>query len=832
MEAKLREGVEGRELLVSILTLLNARTLHSGVMETILGRVKDFAGCDAVGIRLCKGDDFPFCFSQGFPDEFIHAEDSICLRDDSGEIVRDSDAKPLLDGVYGKVIRQETDPSLDFFTEGGSFWTNALSKLLASEQAVEPGLAARAGCTSHTYQSVVLSPLRSGGEVIGLLQLNDSRENCFTLESVEFLELVAGMIVAVCTRVEEIAASERARDELKEQVAQRTQELSTARLSLEKEIQDRKIVEQELVMSQERLKLAMEAANLGSWDWNLDTDEVYFDERWTQMFGSSAEARASDFRSWQNRIHRDDKLKVFKTLARHLENHSQYFEVEYRLKTRSGKWRWILDRGKVVHANDLGRPVRMAGIVLDITHRKEIEEELHRTAERFRGIFDSARDCIFLKNSRHQYTHVNPAFATMVGCPESDIIGWTDSDLYDPQSAKNLRRVDERVLHGESVEQEHTRLIHRVPRTFLDTKVPMSDSTGKIVGILGISREITDRKRTEPDVSGTVSGIEAPVMLATMRSVRLAAETDIIVLLMGESGVGKDHLARYIHDNSKLAGGPFFSINCAAVTQELAEAELFGYEAGAFTGARGPKRGLLELAEGGTILLNEIGDLSLPLQAKLLTFLDTRQFTRVGGVKLLTVHARLIAATNRNLGEEVSEGRFRRDLFYRFDVFTIRVPPLRERVEDISHLVLRMTEELSNKMGLDSVAQIDPEALHSLEEYPWPGNVRELRNVLERALILCDKKRITADDLSINQRSQQLGEGKTWSYTIAFPENQTINDVTMDVKRHLVTEALRRTGGSRKRAAELLGISPDSLKHYLQIFDLHRIIPFQPRLTV
>jgi transcriptional regulator with PAS, ATPase and Fis domain len=263
------------------------------------------------------------------------------------------------------------------------------------------------------------------------------------------------------------------------------------------------------------------------------------------------------------------------------------------------------------------------------------------------------------------------------------------------------------------------------------------------------------------------------------------------------------------------------------VTPELAESELFGYESGAFTGSKGPKRGLLELAEGGTILLNEIGELSPSLQAKLLTFLDTRQFTRVGGVKLFTVNARLIAATNRNLEKEVKLNRFRQDLFYRLDVFSIEVPPLRQRVEDIPALVGDILRDLASKLGLDSVPSLDTKALKALESYPWPGNVRELRNVLERALILCDKKRISREDLTLNAKFKTKAVGQEWSVTFGFPENETINDMTMNLKRHLVVEALRRSQGSRKQAAALLGISPDSLKHYMHIFDLFNMTHLQ-----
>lgn len=170
----------------------------------------------------------------------------------------------------------------------------------------------------------------------------------------------------------------------------------------------------------------------------------------------------------------------------------------------------------------------------------------------------------------------------------------------------------------------------------------------------------------------------SPVMQTVLAACREAAGTDSLVLLLGESGSGKDYLARYIHNHSKRAVGPYLSINCAAVPEELAESELFGHEHGAFTGTQGRKRGLLELAENGTLLLNEIGDLSLRLQAKLLTFLDTRKFTRVGGEKEVSVNARIIVATNRDLEKEAATGRFRQDLFYRLNVLSIEVPPLRE----------------------------------------------------------------------------------------------------------------------------------------------------------
>jgi two-component system response regulator AtoC len=223
----------------------------------------------------------------------------------------------------------------------------------------------------------------------------------------------------------------------------------------------------------------------------------------------------------------------------------------------------------------------------------------------------------------------------------------------------------------------------------------------------------------------------------------------------------------------------------------------------------------LELAEGGTLLLNEIGELSLSLQAKLLTFLDTRQFTRVGGEKNVSVSARLIAATNRDLEQEVEAGRFRRDLFYRLNVISVVVPPLRERREDIPIIANEIMMHLRHELQLPGMPYLDSSVMNALVNYSWPGNVRELRNVLERALMLSDGVSIDPSHLGFD------GLAKTdWTITVSFPEDRSLNDVTREVKSSLVDEALRRAGGSRQGAARLLGISRYSLKHYMNSLDL------------
>ncbi|MCA1960981.1 MAG: sigma 54-interacting transcriptional regulator [Desulfomonile sp.] len=455
-------------------------------------------------------------------------------------------------------------------------------------------------------------------------------------------------------------------------------------------------------------------------------------------------------------------------------------------------------------------------LVKEVEERKRAEEALRESEQRFRTIFETATDCIFIKDRFLRYTHVNPAMENLFHRPRSSIVGRTDEELYGKHTARRLAVIDRRVLEGETIEDEHTRPVNGVLTTFLETKMPLVDASGNVTGLCGIARNITDRKRIAPSAVVQTADYPSRTMRAVMDRARLVAAQDTIVLLLGESGSGKDYLANYIHAASDRANGPLFAINCASVAPEIAESELFGHEAGAFTGAQARKRGLLELAEGGTIFLNEIGELSPRLQAKLLAFLDTKTFTRVGGEKTISVNARLIAATNRDLEDEAVKGNFRRDLFYRLNVISIKVPPLRERKEDIPLLVEQITAELQKEIRLVSPPEFSKDVMDALAAYDWPGNVRELRNVLERALIISGGGRITPEVLGMKPA------GNDWTFVTAFPEGSTLNDATRELKRSMVTEALRRAGGSPSSAARLLGISRNSLNHYISSLRIKR----------
>jgi DNA-binding NtrC family response regulator len=303
-------------------------------------------------------------------------------------------------------------------------------------------------------------------------------------------------------------------------------------------------------------------------------------------------------------------------------------------------------------------------------------------------------------------------------------------------------------------------------------------------------------------------------MLAVIKQAAKIASTDGIVLLTGESGSGKDYLARWIHNQSLRSSSPYFAVNCAALSAELAESELFGHEAGSFTGARGRKRGMLELAEGGTLLLNEIGELPLPLQSKLLTFLDTRSFLRVGGERSITVDARLMAATHRDLGDEASQGRFLEPLYHRLNVFNIKIPPLRERAEDMPILVDTLIAQLAKQMQLSEVPVLDPSLVQGLNAYKWPGNVRELRNVIERALMLWDGEYF---ELKLPAKTS---DDEKWSCDLPFPSYWKLREVTDEITKSMVMQALRRTGGNKKEAAKMLGTSRDALYRYIKRFGI------------
>jgi transcriptional regulator with GAF, ATPase, and Fis domain len=292
---------------------------------------------------------------------------------------------------------------------------------------------------------------------------------------------------------------------------------------------------------------------------------------------------------------------------------------------------------------------------------------------------------------------------------------------------------------------------------------------------------------------------ESAPMRAVYECIRKVAPRDSTVLICGETGTGKELAARAVHQNSPRASRPFLAVNCAALTESLLESELFGHEKGAFTGAVVLKKGKFEVADGGTIFLDEIGELAPALQAKLLRALQHHEFERVGGTRAITVNVRLIAATNQDLQAAVAAGRFRQDLWYRLNVVGLTMPPLRARRADIPMLAAHFAA----KYGRGRAIELSRDALDALRAYDWPGNVRELENAIERAVVLGYSDRIVADDLP---------ETVLESSSATRPrEGTAYHQTVLDVKRRLILDAIDRSGGNYTAAARLLGINPTYL---------------------
>lgn len=293
---------------------------------------------------------------------------------------------------------------------------------------------------------------------------------------------------------------------------------------------------------------------------------------------------------------------------------------------------------------------------------------------------------------------------------------------------------------------------------------------------------------------------------------KIAGAEHVPVLICGESGCGKERVARTIHCGSPRAAGPWVTLNCSALPENLLESEMFGYEKGAFTDARQLKRGLLELADGGTLFLDEIGDLALTLQPKLLRVLETQTFRRLGGNREISVDVRFVAATHRNLPEMVKNGQFREDLYYRLNVGAIDVPPLRARREDILPLARHFLAEAARAVGSPSLT-LAPALEPMLENYAWPGNIRELRNVLERAAILCAESSVT----SVQLPHEIVGR----AVPVVSPEepDQSVVDLG-EMERRYIQRVLDSVGGNKTRAAELLGITRLTLRNKLKHHDL------------
>jgi len=465
-----------------------------------------------------------------------------------------------------------------------------------------------------------------------------------------------------------------------------------------------------------------------------------------------------------------------------------------------------------------GKIVGAVAVFQDMTEYEKLIDELaseKHLRETLNTILEIAYDGIVVTDPEGYITMISDTYKRFLGVADQDVIG------------KHVTEVIENTrMHivGKTGIPEIARIQKIRGNYMIASRLPIIKD-GKVVGVVGkvlfrdvselnalikrvtkMEKEIEYYKGELQKVSRAKYSFEGIVGISNAiagakKMAKTAATSDSNVLILGESGTGKELFAHAIHQASRRANAPFIRINCAAIPSELLEAELFGYEEGAFTGAKkGGKIGKFELADGGTIFLDEIGDMPLHMQAKLLRVLQEREIERVGGIRYKKVDVRIIAATNHDLEQLISEGKMREDLYYRLNVLAINIPPLRERKEDIKFLVYHFIDKLSNQMG-KQVKKISNSAMCYLESYSWPGNVRELINVLERAINFVDFNGVI--------QPEHLPK-KITGYCVE-KNVQTLHEVVAKVEKDAILNALKYVKGNRTRACKILGVSRSTL---------------------
>lgn len=344
-----------------------------------------------------------------------------------------------------------------------------------------------------------------------------------------------------------------------------------------------------------------------------------------------------------------------------------------------------------------------------------------------------------------------------------------------------------------------------LPKPFsIDHLLTVAEKALEVSALRDENKALREQLGARYDILNIVGGSEA--MREILSTVRRVAPTRATVLLVGESGTGKDLIARALHYHSTRRDKTFVKINCTAIPETLMESELFGYEKGAFTGANTSKPGKFEQADGGTVFLDEIGDVPMAVQVKLLRILQEREFERLGSNRTRQIDVRVVAATNADLRKALENGTFREDLFYRLNVMPIALPSLRERKQDIPELVQRFISKFSQELGVP-VDSVSEEAMATLVNYRWPGNVRQLENVIERSILLCLGTRLEARDIKLDT----VAERKPMPEGHFLPEGMTLDDY----EQAIVREALRRAGGNKSQAARMLGLTRNALRYRL-----------------
>jgi formate hydrogenlyase transcriptional activator len=470
-------------------------------------------------------------------------------------------------------------------------------------------------------------------------------------------------------------------------------------------------------------------------------------------------------------IHPDDRSHVIAAFTRSIET-GQTYDIEQRCRRKDGVYRWFHVRALAVRDTE-GRVIRWYTLFTDIDERKQAEEALRQDERELRQLIDFLPQHVMVLDADGHLLEANQMVLDYTGHTLKEMRDKGAEGLVDgyshPDDAERLWSECQRGLaSGAPFEIERrARGKDGRYRWFLFRWSPLRDEEGRVTRWYAAATDIEERKQAEQRLQNEnvalreeidkasmfeeIVGV-SPALHAVLSRVSKVAPTDSTVLITGETGTGKELIARAVHKRSQRSSRAFVSVNCAAVPRDLIASELFGHEKGAFTGATQRRLGRFELAEGGTIFLDEVGDLPAETQIALLRVLQEHEFERLGGTGSIRTNVRVIAATNRDLQAAIVAGIFRSDLFYRLNVFPIEVPPLRERQEDIPVLVKYLIDRYARKAG-KNIRGVNKRSLELLQSYPWPGNIRELQNVIERSVIVCETENLSVDESWLSRQA-------------------------------------------------------------------------------
>jgi len=593
----------------------------------------------------------------------------------------------------------------------------------------------------------------------------------------------------------------------------------------------------EVDRSQDHLRTIIDTIPALVWCFRPDGTVNYFNQRWHQYTGISREQAygvgdlESTAKVFKAILHPDDAPRVLATWQREILSAGKPGEFEVRMRRHDGEYRWFMVRLEPL-LDDSGNVTQWYGINTDIEDLKRAQAKLRDDERELRRIVDAIPQTIVVLNPDGRAVYANRMTLEYTGLTLDEV---TASDfrtrVFHPEDVKRLaaERHDS-LSRGEAFENEQRALRKDGEyRWFLIRYNPLHDESGRVLRWYATGTDIHDRKRDEIRVTSENLALRedidassmfeeivgsSPGLRRVLADVARVAAVESTVLITGETGTGKELIARAIHKRSARANRAFIRLNCAAIPPSLIASELFGHEKGAFTGATQRRIGRFEAADGGTILLDEVGELPPETQIALLRVLQEGEIDRIGSSAPARVDVRVLAATNRDLKKAVAAGRFREDLYYRLNVFPVRLPPLRERLEDLPLLAEYLVQRYAAKMG-KRFRSVGKSTIELLRSYSWPGNIRELQNVIERAVVLSDGDVFSVDESWLTSEPQRpAASAGPLSTTIAGRE------------RELIETALTQSGGriaGPSGAAAKLGIPRQTLDSKIASLGIDKI---------